>query len=425
LIVENRKPLKIFRSRSESATVVLTSLGAVALLFSIAAAETLFALALLALLISRRPLRFPARLGLPLLAFVGWSLLSLAFSSHPMSGLSQIRKIFIFLVLVLVYNAYQNRKQIEWTYKALVAAAVAVSLWGIGQFAGDYLRLKHEDLPFYQNYVAHQIEGFMSHWMTFGGELMLVLVLLAAALMLGWPAGGRLFWWIALPTILIALLASFTRGMWLGTLAGFVYIFARSRRALLYLLPVVIVALYLLAPRSLQDRERSIFDSQTDSSNRARLVMLHTGLAMIKAHPIFGIGPERIGPEFLLYKPASMPLPHGWYGHLHNDYLQIAAERGLPCLFFFLWFFFEVVRLGLAANHAAGHAQVAVTAAFLTAGVFEFNFGDSEVLMLFFFIFAAAAAWQRLRQKSPVIDSGLLEHHRKIAVPNTAAETQA
>ena len=31
------------------------------------------------------------------------------------------------------------------------------------------------------------------------------------------------------------------------------------------------------------------------------------------------------------------PLPRGWYGHLHNIYLQYAAERGVPALVFLLW----------------------------------------------------------------------------------------
>ena len=60
---------------------------------------------------------------------------------------------------------------------------------------------------------------------------------------------------------------------------------------------------------------------------------------MIKAHPWFGIGPEMPGKEFDRYLPADIkkPLPHGFYGHLHNVYLQLGAERGIPALIAFLW----------------------------------------------------------------------------------------
>jgi O-antigen ligase len=167
--------------------------------------------------------------------------------------------------------------------------------------------------------------------------------------------------------------------------------------------PAAALALYLLAPRPLQQRERSIFDVQADSSIRARIVMLHTGLAMIAAHPVFGVGPERVGPRFMDYKPPTLELPPGWYGHLHNDYLQIAAERGIPCLVIFLWLFIEVIREGYLlgrnpdlATRSMGHAEVAVTVGLMIAGLFEFNFGDSEVLMLYLFLIAAAVAFSRL-----------------------------
>ena len=73
--------------------------------------------------------------------------------------------------------------------------------------------------------------------------------------------------------------------------------------------------------------------------------------------------------------------------HLHNVPIQIAAERGLPALAAWLWFvavalrdLWRQVRLGpMKAVAAAGLAAVI---AMLAAGMFEYNFGDSEFLML-------------------------------------------
>ncbi len=386
----------------------LTSLGAIAALFSIAASEILFALALAVLLasrlVSRREVVFPSRIRFPLVAFLAWTFLSLAFSSAPLSGLSQVRKIFLFLVLVLVYNAYQYRRQIERTFHGVLLAGTVAAASGLIQFFRDYLMIERSGDAFYKDYVTHQITGFMSHWMTYSGELMLVVVLLCSFLLFIPSTEFSRWWWLCLPPMALALLASFTRGVWVGTLAGVTYLVARYRRPLFSLLvPATVLLLYLLAPRSLQQRERSIFDVQTDSSNRARIVMLHTGIAMIAAHPLFGVGPERVGPEFLRYKPATLALPPGWYGHLHNDYLQIAAERGIPCLVFLLWFFYEILqegwRLGrsqVKTVRAMGHSEVAVTVALMVAGLFEFNFGDSEVLMIYLFLISATVSWTRL-----------------------------
>jgi putative inorganic carbon (HCO3(-)) transporter len=399
--------LENFSRRLENAAAILTALGIVAVLFSIAASQILIALALLLLLASRRPLEFPSRLRYPLIAFIAWTLLSLAFSDSPLTGFSAVRKIFLFIIPLLVYNAYQTRRQIERTFQGVVLAGTIASLYGLGQFLFDYLGLRRAGSPIYENYVAKQITGFMSHWMTYGGELMLVLALLVSLLLYFRPTGLGIGWWLCLPPIGLALLASFTRGVWLGTLAGLTYLLACSRRRLYWLLlPAGVLLVYLLAPPWLQQRERSIFNAQTDPHNLLRLLMVRTGARMIAAHPLFGVGPERVGPEFLRYKPASIPLPPGsWYGHLHNDFLQIAAERGIPCLLFFLWLLFEILREGLTlarsptpGPRAMGHAEVAVTVSLMVGGLFEYNFGDSEVLMLYLSIIAAAYTWTRLEK---------------------------
>jgi O-antigen ligase len=85
--------------------------------------------------------------------------------------------------------------------------------------------------------------------------------------------------------------------------------------------------------------------------------------------------------------------------HLHNVPLQIAAERGLPALAIWLWF---IVSLSVAlfrlfrsqTDNVPPAAALAAVAAMLAAGLFEYNFGDSEFLMLFLVLvtlpFAAA-----------------------------------
>ena len=130
-------------------------------------------------------------------------------------------------------------------------------------------------------------------------------------------------------------------------------------------------------------------------------------MKMIAAHPVFGVGPEQVEAEFLSYKPAEMPLPRAWYGHLHNNFLQLAAERGIPCLMFWLWMILEVflASLSLARSptgeaRTLGHSAIAITIGLLVSGLFEFNFGDSEVVMLYLFMIAAPFAWTRLEQQA-------------------------
>jgi O-antigen ligase len=85
--------------------------------------------------------------------------------------------------------------------------------------------------------------------------------------------------------------------------------------------------------------------------------------------------------------------------HLHNVPMQIAAERGLPALAVWATFIgilaVDLWRLFRGGQHPVLAATaLAAVASMLAAGLFEYNFGDSEFLMLFLVLvtlpFAAA-----------------------------------
>ena len=74
--------------------------------------------------------------------------------------------------------------------------------------------------------------------------------------------------------------------------------------------------------------------------------------------------------------------------HLHNVPLHIAAERGLPALVVWVGFLGLVVgglvkRFRTDGFHALSAAGLAAVGGMLAGGLFEYNFGDSEFLMLF------------------------------------------
>jgi O-antigen ligase len=77
--------------------------------------------------------------------------------------------------------------------------------------------------------------------------------------------------------------------------------------------------------------------------------------------------------------------------HLHNVPLQIAAERGLPALGIWIWFIVVLMRdcyrrFRSSPIPSRGAAALAAIVAMLAAGMFEYNFGDSEFLMIFLFL---------------------------------------
>src|SRR2546423_15627007 len=66
---------------------------------------------------------------------------------------------------------------------------------------------------------------------------------------------------------------------------------------------------------------------------------------MIKALPVFGMAPEGPDSPFNDWVPADVPrpLPVGWYGHLHNIYLQYSAERGIPTMLVLMWLLLKML----------------------------------------------------------------------------------
>lgn len=374
----------------------LTGGAAVAVVFSIAACQILMALAAVALLLSDTRLRFPP-LGLPLGLFVVGTLISLALSGDWVSGRPQIRKFFVFLMLFVMYSAFRELAQLRRLVLVWAGAGAITAARGLVQFQEKYQEAVYAGQDFYQYYVGERITGFMSHWMTFSGLLLIVGLLLAAFLFFSPAAKRKLLWYGLLCGALIgaAILLGFTRSIWLAAGAGGVWLLWHWRRASLAALPVVLAAAIWLAP-GVRTRVVSMFHPQRElDSNQHRIVCWRTGLRMIQAHPWFGLGPEQVRIQFDRYVPPDIPrpLPEGWYGHLHNIYIHYAAERGVPTMLMLVWFLGKVLYDMLAALRRLPpgrsearfllHGVAAVTIAVLVSGFFELNLGDSEVLTLF------------------------------------------
>jgi O-antigen ligase len=110
---------------------------------------------------------------------------------------------------------------------------------------------------------------------------------------------------------------------------------------------------------------------------------------MVLERPVFGQVPGMVEVVYPRYRWPEAPNPR--QPHLHNNLMQIAAERGLPGLVFSLWWvgvaFLAALRqsrraaAGRGPGWAAAGALAALAAVFV-AGLFEYNLGDSEVLML-------------------------------------------
>ncbi len=419
-------------------------------LVSIFAAQVFLVLGLLVfltrlLLKETRLARVP--LDGPILAFAVWTLLSASFSRDPLVSHESAKKLLLFALFYLAVDAMQSQETRERVMDAALLGGVALA----GEALIQFYALGYHTLN-------QRPRGFLGHYMTMSGLLMGVLVLgvgrlafsggrlprpsrrdlqalsimagafvgltalqaadlfalegerlfvaalAAAAVALAvtrgrWPGAeaGLLLAALAVPLASWALLISRTRNAWIGTVMALVALAVLKAPRTLWLIPGAAGLLLIFRPAPVMERL-----TLTDASSRDRYFMWQAGIDMIADKPIFGQGPRMVEKVYPDYRWPQAPNP--LTPHLHNNALQIAAERGLPCLAWWLWWVAAVLADAYRETRrgARGAGWVAPTAlafmvALLAAGLFEYNFGDSEVLMFTLLLCALPYALRRER----------------------------
>lgn len=174
--------------------------------------------------------------------------------------------------------------------------------------------------------------------------------------------------WLVVPYVALTtggLLASGSRGSWLGVAAGavvFAATYARVRREQLRSHRVkavaVVVLLALVVGASvavwgndyLQRRFESIF---TLDRNQDRIVLYRTVWNMFKAYPLTGVGPNNIKHHYDDF--VVVDGRHTHHGMAHNMFLQSLAETGIVgtaflLLLLYAWFVVGFPRGGSPAS---------------------------------------------------------------------------
>ncbi len=397
-------------------------------LVSIAASQILLAAAIAGFvwMWKRNKLSFDSikPIVLPLLAFAIWILIAVAASPNVAVSLKITKKFFLFLIVFLAPLMIRAEGRLTWIYRSIFAVSVISSMFGLLQ----YLDNPNRDL-------LHRISGFMSQWMTFSGLLMLVLVLLTAFALC---AGVRNHLWVIPIGILIvlALMFSQTRNTWIGAVIGIIVLIVLRRPRAITILILGVLVFYVIAPGQVKHRLASIMDKKDP-----RLHVYMTAFHIIQDNPWLGVGPKNVQyeapkyreekdfPDWIKkavglfsnsaqYQEEEKKFEAWLYQHMHNNLLEIAAEAGIPGMILWLWFMFrlawDALRCYRYANSKsfsgseglkrealiASSAALGAWAALMIAGMFEYNFGDSEVLMLFLFIAGAPYAFLAQRPET-------------------------
>jgi O-antigen ligase len=424
---------------------------------SIFASEAVLALSL-AVLAARlatgraHVLRTP--LDTPLVALVVWTLLAASFAQDPARSHENSKKLLLYALFYLGVEVLARRDDRE----RVLAAALLGGLALAGLMVAQHLFLGFDRLD-------RRPAGFLGHYMSASGVTMAVL-LLAVGRLPPWsrsgrssPAGPRARWaGLGLPFLVLAgvgavaaateaghgtaatracvatlavaatavalsrspaaraaeaalsvavvpvaawaLVVSQTRSAWIGTVVGLSVLALLRAPRFLWLVGAATAAVLVLRPAAVTERL-----TLGDASTSDRYYMWQAGVDMVLDKPVFGQGPGMVLAVYPRYRWPEAT--HPMQPHLHNNPLQVAAERGLPGLAFFLWWAVAALAAAIrearraaveapGGDGAAGCALAALAAVF-AAGLFEYNLGDSEVLMLFLLLTAVPFALRQGR----------------------------
>lgn len=235
---------------------------------------------------------------------------------------------------------------------------------------------------------------------------------------------------IALPLIMIALIMTSTRAAVAGLVVSVLTmsIVAFGRRAVQIVIPAVLLLVAGAAFFIQSSRGISFIDLQ-EGSTSYRLTVWSEAMALVKSHPLLGIGKGTEGSEqfrkrFGLYDNNRLPP-----GHFHSTPVQIATWWGLAALaFYFVLMTIMILECWKLAGLARARAHwdswgiavgvLGALVAFNIASLAHFNFGDGEVVMALWLLAGLAFAVRRLEMEE------LPAHKRKETAEDTRDRSQ-
>jgi O-antigen ligase len=345
-------------------------------------------------------------LDAPLACFVLATLLAVLHSLDVGSSIVESRSLGLMVIFFLFAWQVETPARRKTLVRILILSSCVSALYGWVQFLTGW------DLLGHYRPEAKKVCGFFGLHLTYGEHLSMV-ICLGMGLLLWADAKGtaRAGGVLALGLMASSVLLSGSKGALLGLGAGLTVVFAlRGRRAFAFYVVggfLFLVVVDILMAHRLWGNIVALL--QVDSgqrlgpaaSNTHRLCMWWTGLWVSLDHFLYGVGPhamERIYPAFR--HPLAIEA-NQW--HLHNNFVHLGATRGMLGLAAFVYIFLHVFRLGAYHARIAGASfdrglavgVLGAAVAFLVAGFTEYNWGDSEVLMLLYMLLGLLASCGR------------------------------
>jgi O-antigen ligase/polysaccharide polymerase Wzy-like membrane protein len=239
--------------------------------------------------------------------------------------------------------------------------------------------------------------GWTRHYETYA-EILQILAQLAFGLAIanfgnhGFNLRAKLAF-VATALLAVGIVLTAMRTVLVAFAIGISVISVRSlgRRAKMVALAALLVLLAIGAFAVYQTRAQNALWLE-DPSSSLRVRVARVGLSRMMLHPLFGHGMDAMHVHWREWGfPGSDML------HLHSTPLQLAFDRGLPALIFWLWImalFWLTASRGEKAGRDSSDTNrygillgaTGAVAGFFASSLVNYNFGDGEVALVFWWL---------------------------------------
>ncbi len=323
-------------------------------------------------------------LTLFIFAFIVFDVLSRVFAVLPENPLLSLKRYLLFLILYACIAKIKTGKELYGMLKAVLLATSVISLIEIILFAVA--------LPSYIGKMSLgeiRLDAF-AHSITTGEIKMLVfLSLFPLVFVKGENILPKKYLIPALALILISLYITQSRNVFVAVFVCLIITGIVINRKFLFVFLVSAAVLFAVLPTQLRQRITSIADP-SHPSNNTRLIMWNVGWKMFLDRPLLGVGDNEFRDVYKTYKEIEFD---GEGSHLHSNYIMVLATHGILGMAAYLGFFIVLFLKHLKFYRAKppGRDKLLVfgcllaVISFHVSGIFEWNFGDWEILTLLVF----------------------------------------
>ncbi|MCK5242801.1 O-antigen ligase family protein [bacterium] len=243
-------------------------------------------------------------------------------------------------------------------------------------------------------------QSFSGDYMAAGGMYMLAFILSLSRFL--FQKDKQQWFWLSCAGLLgLALLFTYTRSSWVGAGVGLLFLgIMRDWRLPVVFVLAAILFLVVFPKNPISQRVFSL-TVKHHSSNAERRYMWGSAFKLIKARPLRGYGVDNLSEVY--GKVANPKAIEQRPPHVHNTLMQMAINGGLPAAGLYIWWIMVVLLFGLLAwrknrKHAVARSGTALGIiagfiGFVVNGLFEFNFGTSQVITIVYFLIGLLPAF--------------------------------